>query len=177
MISIEIGNSYSRIKGLNPKQERELKTALSYTVGGSSAYFSGYGVRKKSLLSKGGEFPTGLLERVVAAMGYINNIKDNRFKPPSWPQELFFKYNDYPWQVASVKAAYKAPRGIITAPTGTGKSRAMAMLISNIAVNTLVIVPTLEIKKQLSQTLPIGTVVENIDSSALKNPNTYKGIN
>jgi len=66
VITVTIGNSYSKITGLSPHQDKELRNLLSYTVGGSSAYFSGYGPRKRSLLSKRGEFPTGLLYLVKA---------------------------------------------------------------------------------------------------------------
>ena len=172
MISIEIGNSYSKIKGLSAKEEKELKALLSYTVGGSSAYFSGFGVRKKSLLGKSGEFPSGLMHRLPFP---VHKVIDTRLKPPSWRAAPQYPKEAYSWQIESVEAASEASRGIITAPTGTGKSLAMGMLISNLGVKTLVIVPTLEIKKQLSEVLN-GTRVENIDSVSLKNPKTYQGI-
>jgi len=172
VISIEIGNSYSRIKGLNPKQERELKALLSYTVGGSSAYFSGYGVRKKSLLGKGGFFPSGLLHRLPAYP-----TQDFRIKPSIRPKATIKGINPYPWQVDAVKAAIKANRGIITAPTGTGKSLAMALLIAELNVKTLVVVPSLEICKQLADTFKeyglINVKVLNIDSSTLSNSLFY----
>lgn len=66
MTVITINNSYSNIKGLNAKQEKSLKTKLSYVVGGKSGYFSKYGPRKRSLLDKKGSFPTGLIWRVLS---------------------------------------------------------------------------------------------------------------
>ena len=173
MIKIEIGNSYSKITGLSASQEKELRNALSYTVGGSSAYFSGYGVRKKSLLSKRGEYPTGLMHRIALKPDVI---VDNRVKPYIRLRDWSVDTSPYEWQVQSVYTAHEANRGIITAPTGTGKSLAMKILIQSLKLNTLVIVPTLEIKRQLQQVLPKGVIVENIDSRKLKNINTYKGI-
>ena len=64
MITITIENSYSNIKGLNAKQEKALKSELSYIIGGKSAYFSKFGPRKRSLLDKKGSFPSGLYFRV-----------------------------------------------------------------------------------------------------------------
>lgn len=81
MIQLEINNSYSKITGLTALQEKELKTLLSYTVG---SYFSRFGPTKKSMLSKRGEFPSGLLPRVeayLAKFGYAK--KDLREKPVS----------------------------------------------------------------------------------------------
>jgi len=84
MVILEIDNSYSRIIGLSPIHEKELSKLLSYVIGGSSAYFSGYGPRRKSLLDKRGMFASGLQSRVVDFLN-TNNIgfvtKDKRRKP------------------------------------------------------------------------------------------------
>jgi hypothetical protein len=84
MIIITIDNSYSNIKGLDAKQEKSLKAELSYVVGGSSAYFSGYGAKKRSLLGKKGDFATGLLYRVEVWLEKNKisfKINDLRVKP------------------------------------------------------------------------------------------------
>jgi hypothetical protein len=84
MITITIDNSYSKIIGLDAKQEKALKTELSYVVGGSSAYFSGYGIKKRSLLGKKGDFATGLYFRVELWLEKNKlpyKIKDLRVKP------------------------------------------------------------------------------------------------
>lgn len=85
MITIRIDNSYSRLIGLNPEQEKAIKDLLSYTVGSYASYYSGgFGPQKKSLLSKGGVFPSGLLHRVLL---YVINasiafhIEDLRVTP------------------------------------------------------------------------------------------------
>lgn len=92
MIIVTIDNSYSKVTGLSPKQDKELRDLLSYVIGGKSAYFSGYGIRKRSLLSKRGEFPTGLLNQVNKYIQITNTtvvIVDNRRKP--FPNKNRFK--------------------------------------------------------------------------------------
>lgn len=168
MITLTIDNSYSNISGLSPEQEKELRNALSYVVGGKSAYFSRYGAKRRSLVDKKGNFPTGLLSRLPP---WSMSIIVNRKQPVSKPQPFLLKGKPYPWQIAAVKAAEFNQCGIISAPTGTGKSHTMALLILILNVKTLVVVPTLEIKKQLEEVfVGIGLVnvtVENIDSKAL----------
>lgn len=172
MITLEIDNSFSKISGLTPQQERGLRETLSYTVGGSSAYFSGYGIRRKSLLSKRGEFPTGLGHRVMSSLLTQKldvDIRDKRVKPRMDTQKSTLLHKPYPAQLEALKSAIKAERGIISMPTGTGKSQVIKMIAQHYGIATLVIVPSLEIKRQLSETLkdcPYVTV-ENIDSAIL----------
>lgn len=181
LIQVWVGNSYSKITGLNPKQDKELRSLLSYTVGGSSAYFSKFGPRRKSLLSKRGEFPTGLLHRVYKYLGNtprLNHVSDrpaSRIKLPSTWNSIV-PYED---QVSAVSAAMDKGRGIISMPTGSGKSLIIAMLINELKLRTLVVVPTLEIKKQLTEGLESiftdmsNITVENIDSKRLKTAKNY----
>jgi superfamily II DNA or RNA helicase len=173
MVEIQIGNSYSKITGLTKQQEKTLRKTLSYTIGGSSAYFSGYGVRRKSLISKRGEFPTGLLPRVKEI------IPDIRITDwPSAPEKqssLKIKSDVKPYvaQTAAVEVAMRLSRGTISMPTGTGKSLVIALIAARLNVSTLVVVPTLEIKKQLTAGLLelLGrnhkVTVLNIDSQRL----------
>ena len=88
MIQIEVGNSYSNIKGLSAADEKKLRHALSYVVGGSSSHFSGYGPQRRSLLDKKGNFPTGLLHRVSSFLTKKLDVivKDSRVRPKSTPQ-------------------------------------------------------------------------------------------
>jgi superfamily II DNA or RNA helicase len=176
MISITLGNSYSSIKGLSPKAEKQLRDKLSYVVGGSSAYFSKYGPRRKSLLSKRGEFPTGLLGRVVEEFDYKTTlVVDKRTKPAYKPTRSKTYTESYLWQKAAVEVASAFGRGTISAVTGSGKSRVIKLLAEYYGLKTLVIVPSLEIKKQLQsdfKDMPLVRV-ENIDSKVL---NTLKNI-
>lgn len=85
----------------------------------------------------------------------------------------------YPEQLDAVKVAISVITGGVVMPTGSGKSITMALLINELQLKTLVIVPTLELKQQLSSTFKsiFGTLknitVENIDSSALQAVGNY----
>lgn len=84
MVTITISNSYSAIKGLSADQEKALRKKLSYVIGGSGAYFSKYGPKRGSLLGKKGDFPTGLIHRVldfVTSNDIIVEVIDTRKKP------------------------------------------------------------------------------------------------
>lgn len=175
MIIVTIGNSYSNIKGLTAIQHKELAKELSYTVGD---HFSPFGPSKKTLLSRKGDFPTGLLDRIynwlIDVAFYPNlQIVEKRKRPkyaPSTPSLDLQSPPLYPAQISAVKAALAYDRGIISMPTGTGKSRVIQMLAKTYGVKTLVIVPSLEIKKQMEETLAgqDNITVQNIDSKALQ---------
>lgn len=80
----------------------------------------------------------------------------------------------YPDQIAAASAAVKHERGILSMPTGSGKSLVIRLIIEALKVRTLVIVPSLEIKKQLKQVLTgLNVSVENIDSRALIDERDY----
>lgn len=179
MIVITVDNSYSKISGLSMKQMHFLRKELSYTVGGSSAYFSGYGIRRKSLLNKHGEFATGLIHRVYSfldlnRLSYNSNYKNivPRIKPRKQINCDLIPYED---QSNALSAAIRNKRGIISMPTGTGKSHVIHMIVAELNVNTLIVVPTLELKAQLQSILRgMDTVtIENIDSKALNRPLNY----
>lgn len=168
MITIIVGNSYSTIKGLTAPQEKELKALLSYVVGGSSSYFSGYGPKHRSLLDKKGVFPTGLLHRVTA---WLPTKPEISYSSPIVIKGSSKKHSIlYPWQETAVRNALYMTRGIITAPTGAGKSRVIEAISAQLGNKVLVIVPSIEIKTQLSAVLNHLKLVrvENIDSTALK---------
>lgn len=170
---LEIGNSESQITGLSMKQHKELSAILSYE---NKVYGSKWN-RRITLLKKSGKFPSGLLKEVKTYLREQNcrvEVVDTRVKPVPG---LFFKMNlgfePYMEQVIAVDRAIAQHRGIISATTGFGKSAMIAMLIKYMHVKTLIVVPTLELKRQLSKTLTdaFGSLdhirVENIDSKAL----------
>lgn len=173
MAYITVGNSYSKLHDLTPAEEKKVKTALSYTIGGSSAYFSGYGVRKKSLLSRG-EFPTGLMGRVALALGYLPYNK-SPVRPTVWGPQLTLNKSitPYAWQLEVANMLPRCHQGTIAACTGSGKSLLIAIIASRIGLKTLVVVPTVEIRKQVSESLinALGRnhncTVRNIDSTDL----------
>lgn len=179
MLNLTIGNSYSQIKGLSPQDEKALRNELSYVVGGSSAHFSGFGVKRRSLLDKKGNFPTGLFYKVKefvepkwnALAG--DKFTDNRIAPKMG--EFCALPGSYAWQDKAVRTALQRKRGIISAPTGTGKSHVMKQIALSTGLKTLIIVPSLEIMKQLADKLKdVKTVtVLNIDAKELKTSTDY----
>ena len=165
MITLTIDNSYSNISGLSPEQEKELRNALSYVVGGKSAYYNRFGARRKSLIDKHGNFPTGLIPRLP----YLPIEEVRRTVAPKRAAHPCGAFA-YDWQRTALEITKAWDRGIITAPTGTGKSMLIQMICDHFGLKTLVVVPTLEIKKQLQEGALAGlsnVVVENIDSKAL----------
>ena len=85
----------------------------------------------------------------------------------------------YSAQLKAIDAALKSDRGCISMPTGTGKSYVIALLVAKLQVKTLIVVPSLEIKKQMLKSLYnlFATLehitVENIDSKALRTKKDY----
>ena len=181
MIQLIIDNSYSKITGLTASQHKELSNLLSYVVGGKSSYFSSYGPKRKSLLDKKGNLPTGLVHRVVSSLMAKKldlDIKDIRIKPEydAWCSAGYrLTKKPYAAQSNAAREAAIYGRGIISMPTGSGKSLVIALIASRLSVKTLIVVPSLEIKQQLTRSLleHNGTLrfitVENIDSPRLNN--------
>jgi superfamily II DNA or RNA helicase len=180
--TVLIGNSYSVIKCPSKELERDIQQFLSYTVGGSSAHFSGFQPRKKSLVSKRGEFPTGLLTRLLAHL-LEEDVKFDVVDTRSVPTySINFGYRGPKlrgYQIDAVKAFEQEGRGLISSSTGTGKSLIISGIIERMGLKTLIIVPNLELKKQLHETLlkvlttMDNVVVENIDSNSLKNHKNF----
>jgi superfamily II DNA or RNA helicase len=178
MVNLTINNSYSKISGLSAQQEKGLKSLLTYAVGGKSAYFSNYGPRFKSLLDKRGEFPTGLLSKVKAFLDknqIDRQIRDTRVRPlAKFDPKFTSTIVPYEAQIEATANAICERRGTIQMVTGSGKSLVIALIASTLKVKTLVVVPSREIKKQLSESLLEAfndvswITVENIDSPALK---------
>lgn len=176
-ISIILGNSYSQIKGLTSNEFSKLKKSLSYTLGEQQAFYTGGFAHRKYLIDKKGFFPTGLLY-IVRKQYPLAHTMDNRVLPSRLPSNTpDLGVTPHEWQVNAVTAAIKAGRGGIVAPTGSGKSLVIALIASRLKVKTLVVVPTLEIKKQLQEALKTFNVrrvtVENIDSAELRRNGRY----
>lgn len=179
MIQLLLDNSYSRILGLSPEQHRQLKDLLSYEIDSQQAYFSGSFRTKRTLLGKKGEFPTGLLSRVkdwIQGTGLTVTSQDNR-RPPKRGYRLFnlnLDITPYPDQENAVKVCLERYRGICRMVTGYGKSVTMALLVNALQVKTLIVVPNLELKRQLTESFNLwfgptpNIIIENIDSPVLK---------
>lgn len=176
MAKLTIGNSYSRLTGLLPKQEKELREKLSYVIGGASAYFSGFGPKRRSLIDKKGFFPTGLIHRIEA---FVTETIDGRNKPSTMgfgsSIAVASLEDAYAWQRGALLAARNHHRGVISACTGTGKSRVIKLISEFFGLKTLVVVPSIEIKRQLVEVLKDlkNVTIENIDSTALKSATNF----
>jgi superfamily II DNA or RNA helicase len=176
MVKLLIDNSYSQVSGLNLQQLTKLRQLLSYQV--ESSYFSGRPrFTTKYMIDKKGHFPSGLRHRVTDFLRKekIAHTVITTHRCPIRDFDLIHPGNAYKWQVEALAAAERWGRGIISACTGSGKSRVIALIASRFNVKTLVVVPTLEIKKQLQSGLKglKNVTVENIDSPALKTPKGY----
>lgn len=184
MTKVYIGNSYSRIENLTGQQIDDLKYLLSYTP--ETNYFAGLYTKVKPtcLLNKRGEFPTGLLG-LVSSYLYSGSLPycvvDDRTVPKASGRlyNLNLKVIPYQAQQEALNAAIRHSRGTIEAVTGSGKSLIMAMIINHFQVKTLIVVPNLTLKEQLTRVLTdcFGSLsnitVQNIDSKELQKPGNY----
>lgn len=159
MVKITVGNSECKVEGLNVKQLSELRTIMSYQADPQSAWHSGSPRSlTRHLMDKRGNFPTGLLylfEGWAAKNKLKPTISTSRVRP--MPRSGFplgqFEHTPYKEQKLAAEICEGMDRGIVVAPTGLGKSAIVAMIIHRISVPTLVVVPNLELKKQLTETL------------------------
>lgn len=154
---------------------------MSYDIGANANYFSGgWRSTSRALITPKGVFPTGLLpivKKYLQDEDLPYNLKDQRVKPKSI-ENLYYldpPFPPYDEQVEAALAAVTKERAIIAAPTGLGKSLIIALVIFALQVSTLVVVPSLELKRQLTETLTkwfgedrVGQgkpiLVENVDA-------------
>ena len=181
MKTVVVGNSTSVIKGYSVTEEKELRKLLCYTPPASVGFFTGGYAKPRYLISKTGEFPTGLLSMVLKWCDGNFEIVDNRTKPKIQlgMHVLKLPYKPYAEQIQAVDACVKVSRGIVSAVTGFGKSLLMALLIHRMQLKTLVIVPNLELKRQLTESFKeyfgdlTNITIENIDSNSLPKHTNY----
>jgi superfamily II DNA or RNA helicase len=178
-VTIEINNSYSQVLGLTTDQHRAMKKALSYEVAPAAAYYmGGHKPRLKSLIDAKGYFPSGLLTTLrqeLLTIQVIPTMKDLRRKPLlRGLHGSGVGIKPYLSQIEARDKALAAGRGGISMPTGSGKSLVIALIIAKAGLKTLIVVPTLALKQQLTADLleRLGPKakfkVENIDSPVLK---------
>lgn len=154
MIALTLDNSLCRIQGLSLEHLKALRRLLSYKVD----HFSGG--QTKFLLSKRGDYPTGLHYLVA---GYLHkhrlppSVKDNRKRPEPRQKPLVPSLGHAPYheqqEAAEACRLTLDGRGIVVAPTGVGKSLIVTLIIAKLQVNTLVIVPTVGLRQQLTESL------------------------
>lgn len=187
MIKLVVGNSMSKIQGLNLAELKTLRSLLSYAVDTQAIRFGGgYAGARRYLMDKSGNFPSGLLHTVKAHFEKTNTIhveEDTRV-PPNPRQGLFrlsMPLTPYSAQRMAVEQGLMRS-GTISMPTGTGKSVTMAMLIYRLQLKTLVIVPNLGLKQQLTNSFKSffgnldNITVENVDSPRLKTLTDYDAL-
>lgn len=183
MIKLHLGNSESKIEGLSVSQFAELRGLLSYTISAQANYFSGAHSNKRYLLSKRGEFPSGLTHQVQEFLADIpHELIDLRIRPKvsSGMHKLTLPYTPYPEQYEAVAKAIGADRGIIRAVTGFGKSISIALLVEALQVKTLIVVPNLELRNQLTDSFKqyfsslSNITICNIGSPELKKTKDYQ---
>lgn len=187
MIKLTVGNSLSQIVGLSIPEFKTLRDALSYTPSGS--YFAGgHGSGKRYLLDKKGQFPTGLLYLVEGFLrGRTYESTDLRRRPAP-AEEVFtlsLPFQPYQEQIEAADACKAAGRGIVCAPTGLGKSVIISLIVERMQVPTLIVVPSLELKRQLTASLKAAfgevmvggygfpVAVENVDALSTDKPVPY----
>ncbi len=175
MIHLTIGNSYSRVIGLSPSQEAAVRKALSYSVPDPRGF--NFRQTTRYLIDKRGNFPTGLLGHLKKALDVGGDQIDTRVRPTSLRLDLaciklpFEPYNE---QRRACNHALSHVRGTVVMPTGSGKSITMALLINQLQLRTLIVVPNLTLKRQLTESFlqyfgpTPNIVIENIDSKRLK---------
>ncbi len=188
MNTIVYGNSYSKINGLTDIEMKSLRKELSYHVDFAAARFiPNPANRIKYCIDLKGNFATGLLPRVKRHLDKsgIKYAVDSTRIDLTAPKQVFraFKSENratpYPDQTNALRALQMQRRGVCSMPTGTGKSQVITMLVEATKLKTLIVVPTLELKSQLTTSLSAaltsmeGITVENIDSSALKKATDY----
>lgn len=181
MITLLIDNSESQIAGLTTEQHKVLKELMFYSEDPTAHFFSrSFRSPKRYLIDKKGVFPTGLLYIVQSWLKtekIPHKVEDKRIKPV--PHKLFkasMRVTPYPEQENAAMAVLERIRGIIVMPTGCGKSMVAALIIDRLQVNTLIVVPSLELKRQLTEGLSeifggyhVGGLgcriaIENVDS-------------
>lgn len=180
MIELVIGNSICRLNNLPTEHHRVLKQILSYrdTSQRIQKIMRDKTTKKPiinpatgrprllminpvvPLIDKDGTFPTGLLYLVDHYLG-SNNITyrmvDNRKRPKLHQfedyQGVLLPFEPYEEQKWAGNAAEEYERGIIVGPTGVGKSVIVALIVDRLQVATLVVVPSVELKNQLTSSL------------------------
>jgi len=168
MINVLVTNTVCRIDGrLDYPIVQYLDDQLSYDVSGaffSEKFKKGVWDGRRHLFSTATfSFPTGLLDKVVDLLkstGLVVNINDMR-KPITQNSPLTCKTAPWDWQEDILKDCLTKIRGIIRAPTGSGKSIVMTNLMARINnPHTIILVNKRDILYQLKRDVAADLSVE-----------------
>lgn len=154
---IEIYNAHSRIIAQNNIVFDLCEEILSYTMAGAhfATMHTGHGWDGKiKLMNKKGEFPTGLLPKLVTELkrkGLKYELKDAR-KKPAKKHELALKgFPPRPYQAACAEMSDQRTRGVFVMGTGAGKTYTAALIVQRRGVDTLIVTPDTGLREQLTK--------------------------
>lgn len=186
MLKLTVSNSTSLLEGFSKSEYQKLRALLSYNIDTKAVYFSNSYRNTRYLMSKRGEFPSGLVylvERYLKknAVNYVKRDLRRRPKPSEGLLTLNLTLTPYDYQKRAVEAlcASNEGRGICQATTGSGKTLMMVLLIDKLKLKTLIVVPNLGLKYQLTECMHnafgdlSNITVENVDSEKLKTKEDY----
>lgn len=160
MVKLILNPVYTQIEGLDQLEIIDaLSELLSYSEPGHKfqyQYKSGGWDGKTRLLTRTMRFPTGLTERVTSALisfgitpEIVNNIKyEDIINPIEYCGPKL-----YPHQEKITEVALSKKRGMIKSPTGSGKTYAIASIVGQLNIPTMVYVVSLELLNQMHETL------------------------
>ena len=184
MITIIADNSYSKIQGLTPQQFKEIRKLLSYEIDSQAAYFSNNRYNTtRYCIDKYGSYPSGLTFRVVdyleaSSLKYEIKVLGKASGKEVDHQPCITKepYNE---QIQALQTVSIFQRTTLCMPTGSGKSLVIALIVASMGVRTLIVVPNLTLKEQLtadfkSQFRDLSHItILNIDSPLLETAKNY----
>lgn len=161
MIVIEVDNAKCKISGLNEAQNQSIYNKLSYEESQTiflklrNPKLFGMDLRKHLFTPKRCTFPTGLLYKVLECLkGQQVKIIDNRVTPDKvnyYPLDVPFNPNRY-YQDDALKIILDNPTTTLEMCTGSGKTQLINRTIHERGVNTIVLVPTLNLLDQFYST-------------------------
>lgn len=160
--TLTIDNSYSKVGGLTRHAFQQLSKELAYKelTGRRIKLPNGKRVpevKYRKLLQPDGSFPTGLLGRVQKFLSRNTyRTKDVRVKPARNScrrLNISRAFEPYLEQTEAAQAAVTEGRGIVVGPTAVGKSAIAVEIINAFDLPTLVVVPGVGLKEQLTETL------------------------
>ena len=164
MVKLIVSPVYTQIEGLDHLEIIDaISDLLSYSEPGYKFQFqykTGGWDGKNRLLTRTLKFPSGLVDKVHAALSsfgvevsIVNNIQ---YTDQATPLK-YFGPPLYPHQVKITDIALDKKRGMIKSPTGSGKTYAIASIVGHINLTAMVYVVSLELLNQMHETISEAT--------------------
>lgn len=151
MVTISVRDSQGYISGLTPEIQEAIDEATSFRPSGfqfTRAYQLGRTDGRVRLL-KHSKFPAGLVGRIIDTLKdkgvpYELEVENANVVKPNLHVECI-GIQSRPYQDNAVENALLNPRGIIRAPTGSGKTAIGTRIIQGRGKYALVVVPTIDL--------------------------------